>query len=534
MTTSFPPINYPNKPVPPFTAEPPKNPFPGFFPDMWKNIKGKPYITVSSKGLANGLSEYFNDGADFGPDSLQADGSLTQTSGIKEAINYAQTNGITKVKLTAGKFVISPDLKPIQISTKFQEYNGTYGPLYAYISWGATASDSFVQVDIEGSGGLNMPSENSFVNYPLEGNTIIDASGLTNPTDTPIQISSGYAYYTLFGSLPNGYNGASSNFTSTTIKNLYIGMPTSSFISGITLYNANSTSVEKIMITPLSGFGIPQSSYTGAVTWTGTNPAVWGIMIDAEFGISGWINECQANSMDTGFLLGPHVIGGTLQGDGNRIQLSINGDHIPYILALEPQVTAVYNVSVSAFTQGPVHIGLIDGEDYTSTFGDIQDVVFESGGGGYGGAQVVIDNFHMEAANQTVNGRMPYIDPSTIAQTSSGQFYSVKVRNINSVSARQTLTLSANPPVSGTVYQNPFPYDIEIDLPVYATTAGTAGYVTIAKGATDTPTAISNQYVSGDTSSTSTQIIRLRVPAGWYYEFTGSGVTFGTATPFAE
>ena len=97
-----------------------------------------------------------------------------------------------------------------------------------------------------------------------------------------------------------------------------------------------------------------------------------------------------------------------------------------------------------------------------------------------------------------------------------------------------TPTLSANPPVSATVYQNTNSYDIEIDLPVYATTAGTAGYVTIAKGSTDTPTAIGNQYVSGDTSDTSEQIIRLRVPAGWYYEFTASGVTFGTASVFAD
>ena len=95
-------------------------------------------------------------------------------------------------------------------------------------------------------------------------------------------------------------------------------------------------------------------------------------------------------------------------------------------------------------------------------------------------------------------------------------------------------TLSANPPVSATVYQNTNPYAIEIDLPVYASTSGTAGYVTIAKGSTDTPTAIANQYVSGDTSSSSVDIIRLRVPAGWYYEFTGSGVTLGTASVFAD
>ena len=36
-----------------------------------KNIIGKPYITVSAKGIVNGLSRYPNDGADFGPDTLQ-------------------------------------------------------------------------------------------------------------------------------------------------------------------------------------------------------------------------------------------------------------------------------------------------------------------------------------------------------------------------------------------------------------------------------------------------------------------------------
>ena len=34
------------------------------------NINGKPYITVSSKGIANGLSTVFNNGADFGPDTV--------------------------------------------------------------------------------------------------------------------------------------------------------------------------------------------------------------------------------------------------------------------------------------------------------------------------------------------------------------------------------------------------------------------------------------------------------------------------------
>jgi hypothetical protein len=112
--------------------------------------------------------------------------------------------------------------------------------------------------------------------------------------------------------------------------------------------------------------------------------------------------------------------------------------------------------------------------------------------------------------------------------------FNVDIASKYTGSISPTPSLTTNPRVSGTVYLNTMPYDIEIELPVYATTSGTAGYVTVAKGAASTPTTIGNQYVSGDTSSTSTQIIRLRVPAQWTYSFTASGVTFGTASVFAD
>ena len=135
MTTSFPPINYPNKPVPPFSAPAPRNPFPGFYPDMWKNITGKPYITVSSKGLANGLSEYFNDGADFGPDSVQADGSLTQTSGIQEACTYLEPTG-GKIQIISSGILLtdttisynSSKSLTIEGVTGANDGNDVYGP----------------------------------------------------------------------------------------------------------------------------------------------------------------------------------------------------------------------------------------------------------------------------------------------------------------------------------------------------------------------------------------------------------------------
>ena len=66
----------------------------------WKSINGKPYITVSSKGRSNGLSNKINDGADFGPDTTlgatspnQTGAPYTKNSGLSEFVNYVEANG---------------------------------------------------------------------------------------------------------------------------------------------------------------------------------------------------------------------------------------------------------------------------------------------------------------------------------------------------------------------------------------------------------------------------------------------------------
>ena len=76
-------------------------------------VKGKPFVTVSAKGISNGLSDTYNDGADFGPDTMlgatapdQYGPPYTQTTGIQEALNYAaQINA--PVELGPGTFYVS-------------------------------------------------------------------------------------------------------------------------------------------------------------------------------------------------------------------------------------------------------------------------------------------------------------------------------------------------------------------------------------------------------------------------------------------
>lgn len=93
----------------------------------------------------------------------------------------------------------------------------------------------------------------------------------------------------------------------------------------------------------------------------------------------------------------------------------------------------------------------------------------------------------------------------------------------------------SNPTIaSSTIYQNTTYGYQTIDIPCYATTAGTAGTVAVAYGTSSTPSTIYTQYVSGSTSSTAQAVIHLRVPPQWYYELTASGVTLGTPTMIQE
>ena len=80
----------------------------------WKSINGKPFITVSSKGRSNQLSNKINDGADFGPDTTLGATSPNQTGppysptlGIQEAINYVSLPNPKKPIFLYGNFLVS-------------------------------------------------------------------------------------------------------------------------------------------------------------------------------------------------------------------------------------------------------------------------------------------------------------------------------------------------------------------------------------------------------------------------------------------
>ncbi len=213
-----------------------------------------------------------------------------------------------------------------------------------------------------------------------------------------------------------------------------------------------------------------------------------------------------------------HIIGGVIMGSTSPVS-----GNLPVIYGY-PHDVILDNVTV--------YIN-------SAYYGILGDYITRSSGG-----NIYVRNLHINDLNS--GSPLSGLKLFNINWGNNYTWYSViDVRDINSnlgnpnlipLLPQNSITLQANPPASGTVYQNQNPLPIRILLPVYATTAGTAGSVSVAMGnnssGTNPPTipTIYTKYINGSTTSSSPEIAEVVVPAGWYYSFTGSGVTFGTAT----
>ena len=469
---------------------------------------------VSPKGIANGLSVLPNDGQDWGPDTMlgatapgQYGPPYTQTSTIKEIITYMSPNG--------GKVLFK---------------NGTYTIQEPIFMW------------TNGS-------------WTFEGEGIqVNSGSYTNSTGVVIQVSS---------SFPT---------TSDILSSIGITMPYMWYIYGID-GNALTVSMDKFLFVG--------NSNCGAITTQTVSPY-------APIGVFdfGWVSFDYFGSGSVVFLQpdgGPCTIK-ALQLDDSSGSVFLNGDididHLEFYFNTGPyclDVGGVERIGSIYYATNSNNTGLLTSQTQYSLvpIGYISATAFGGAGAATGSyifngltspVSVILiemnntDNMGLIGSSDqygalycktliynnnvafsgtflnNINANTPIIIDDVYFQTSN----TVSLSPQNSLSIVKhiyptpTPTIATSPPVSGTVYKNTNPFDIEIDLPVYATTAGTAGYVTLAKGPSSTPVAIGNQYVNGATSSTSTDIIKLRVPAGWYYSFTASGVTFGTASVFAD
>ena len=408
----------------------------------------KGYITVSAKGIVNGLSNQPNDGADFGPDSYNPNYSgsgipYTQTSGIQEALNYAESNksdqnGTPKISFSTGTFSV----------------------------FGNINVPSLVEILFSGSG---------------RKSTILE---MRNG-------SSGFV-------IPN-------NVASLQFEDIYFTSDSSSsiFTNDMTAYNGSIFHMHRCIVylnSSTSNIGEWGLYYFTDVTFFSAGTSIMSFNMNTSGQLSAVVDfiNCNLNesiALAIGNTQTVNFIGGMINGAVNVLtginiitfsscQLGASGTLL---------TSVIYSSNTSGVTVNAIYL-----LNYSYTLGSTQNLV---------------------GSNVTAPGvfkKYGYEYPG----------------NALSIPAT-TPTLSANPPVSGTVYQNTNPYDIRIYLPAYASTSGTAGTVAIALGSSSSPSTIGTRYISGSTSSSSTDILELVVPAGWYYEYTLTGVTLATATVVA-
>ena len=474
---------------------------------------GVPEITVSAKGIANGLSTEYNDGYDFGPDSYDPNSTAsipyTQTSGIQEAYNYLKSTSTTQnavtIRLLEGNFYLNAD-----VNIEIGNTSSTTNPSTCHII-GSGKRTTYVwinQVGLKGivySAAVDAGVEDTvWSDFSLDvGYGDYGANDIaSNPTGSGAE---SMFQYILFGS---GGQGTIMSFIN---MSFFTGNYTSGYgptngglyIAGIiNIIAVNSTFEGDRIINAQGGGGssLPLTTYDSELFCTFQGGYVGGNPVPAMFSgylvsfigcnVSATITGIGSSGLSNSYIFSETTMIGNIEVDATPVMDVVFKDS--YLFGNNAPILNASSASTIAnlILERPIFMGFGSGSQFANNVTAT-------------GVTRLIDGYIQ-------SGSMPVMPTPS------------------------TPTISANPPVSATVYQNTNPYDIEIDLPVYATTSGTAGYVTVAKGATSTPSAIGNQYVSGDTSDTSEQIIRLRVPANWYYEFTASGVTFGTASVFAD
>ena len=497
-----------------------------------KNIRGRPYITVSAKGMVNGLSNIPNDGADFGPDTTngatapgQYGSPYTETTGIQDAIEWQKSNPGNKIMLFADTYECSVGLTVysktvIECEYAHTMYN-TYDSPHGLITYGAVININASSTDgISGSGdnSIGPKIKNIIVNFTTSttGHGISLVKSDTSTQDPSFYMTELDDVFVI-GNDVNHYG-----FYFDSISNMKFGKI--GIIGGGGIHYGNSTTAD-------IGTGVIDYIYH-FITSTGTTS------------LTNYNEFTSTNSS------GEH---------SNSICLL----HINYIKILVAGGTAMTNALYLNYVTASV-FGLIDLEttssvtnninlinSYNNVFlnltGNTSEPVITSDSNSANNVVMIINDGLGSASWNTSNltisggttgfyygtsGDYPIgIAPDGVIFTkgtiqAQGAF--LAHGGINTANAPQP-SLSANPPVSGTVYQNSNTYDIRLKIPVtYSPTSSAAA--TLATGTSSSSTVTTSTKVSIPAGAITGEILTydMVVPAGWYFELVVTNATIGT------
>jgi len=550
-----------------------------------------PYVTVSSKGMSNGLSDIPNDGFDFGPDTMlnatskeQYGPPYTQTSGIMEVHNYVRsfaTNSsayIPEIHLLPGIYLVhqpiylkyTSTILPAEVVNSTTNYASVMAPILVglgnidgnvnYTPTGAVikASSDFPKGEylyallLPTSAWYSGQTNPQFMGGKLEniifdcnylaagidlmqfGNGTVSRLSIRNPivpSPTITQAPDSTGQDTQTGAFVFSSTSDSGNMTE--LNDIQIRGITSIYEDGFVIEDmAGMIKCENLWVASGSTrYGFNLQSYNNGLYplilinpqcdpsygWTGsvpsTNPAS---PQSAGYYINGWVKIINNNTftgmrenypyvyISAGFL---DIDGGYYSATGNQYVIQTPTNSI-----VVNNATFFYNSSNNGIFEA------IYPDYFPNVIQIFKNIFYHDNNTGTPAINPYHINFYSTVAWSSIIHVDPFFD-------SQGRYF-----------GGFPPSLTTNPPVSGTIYQNTNPIKIKIILPVYATTSGTAGNITVAMGnnqsGTNPPTipTLYTKFVNGSTSSSATELITLEVPAGWYYSFTGTGVTFGTAT----
>jgi hypothetical protein len=474
------------------------NPGPGFgFGEVG------PFLTVTPNGPA--------DGGDYGGNTPG-----TKSGGVYEGVMAGFSRNLP-VRIGSGHYSIASDTPWTYCGTVTIIHEGNSAKksdIYALLPLPVGPAQPYIH-RIAGSGGLYGEGESGVVlTSSTQGITIVDASGVTTPLPSPLA-GSAYAWGFVFAPARLPTSGNTS--TGIDISGMVFLCPdynTSPQVGSVYAWASYNSRCEDVAQLPIGGstatVGAPTSAFAPA------------FVLDGYFGDECWVNLVYAQRMPCGFIFGDHVAGGTIVTQSNYYGAitAYSGGHWPVIQRFDCQKN-IFNIGLSS---SGIRIVTLDGEDPggDTTTADV-DVGLGADGLSTDDPWIVIHNFLMEASGTATGYRLPEIQ----LNGNTGPFLKVSSIFFGGV---PTLALSANPPTSGTTYVNPYPFDLDLYVPVtFAASESSTFSASIGPDSTTANEIIDDSEPSQVTGAV-TRTYLVHLPAGWYYSFAvaGSGSSIGT------
>ena len=224
-----------------------------------KNIRGKPYITVSAKGMINGLSNIPNDGADFGPDTTkgatalgQYGGTYTDTYGWQETFNYIASKGGGSIYFKAGVYNFTN--APVQTAPVSGSACKVYFPVIAQPNYYGMQGVKFI---FETPYWLNGVQQVEFT-PDIAGYGVIVYDNQPSPSSS----SDGYNEI-LFDSTSSPSNRSMIQLETEGTLAVYVPL---SFVSAITFGNIAGIEADTFVVATLSPTGNNLTSYNNSAS----------------------------------------------------------------------------------------------------------------------------------------------------------------------------------------------------------------------------------------------------------------------------